>query len=89
MKKKLILIISMNVLLVTLAVLLSYRMIAPRYELKQVTNLNSIGSLHTEAAAEKIASFMSLLRDELKENGIRLIDPSRGPVFLDPSRWRV
>ena len=87
MKKKLILIISMNVLLVALAVLLSYRMMAPRYEAKQVSNLNSLGSLHTEAAAEKIASFMSLLRDELKENGVRLIDPSRGPIFLDPSRW--
>jgi hypothetical protein len=87
MKNKLILIISMNVLLVTLAVLLSYRMIAPRYEAKQVTNLNSLGSLHTEAAAERVASFVSLLKDELKENVIRLIDPSRGPIFLDPSRW--
>ena len=87
MKNKLILIISMNVLLVTLAVLLSYRMIVPRYEAKQVTNLNSLGSLHTEAAAERVASFVSLLKDELKENVIRLIDPSRGPIFLDPSRW--
>lgn len=87
MKKKLILIISMNVLLVTLAVLLSYRMIVPRYEAKQVTSLNSLGSLHTEAAAERVASFVSLLKDELKENVIRLIDPSRGPIFLDPSRW--
>ncbi len=87
MKKKLILIISVNALLVTLAVLLSYRMIVPTYESKQLTNLNSLGSLHTEAAAERLASFVSLLKEELKENVIRLIDPSRGPVFLDPSRW--
>lgn len=77
----------MNALLVTLAVLLSYRMIVPTYESKQITSLNSLGSLHTEAAAERLASFVSLLKEELKENVIRLIDPSRGPVFLDPSRW--
>ena len=87
MKKSLSIIISINILLVTLAVLLSYRMIAPRFEAKQASNLNSLGTLHTEAAAEKIASFVSLLKDELKENAIRLTDPSRGPIFLDPSRW--
>jgi hypothetical protein len=70
-----------------LALFLSYRLMGPSYERKETLSLASMGTLHTELSAERLSSKLSVFREQLKENALRLVDSTRGPVFLDPAQW--
>jgi len=76
-----------NALLVVLALFLSYRIMSPQYERKESTAVNKLGLFHTQLAAERMGAKLGSLREELKENGMRIVDPARGPVTLDSTRW--
>ncbi|MEZ4815776.1 MAG: hypothetical protein R3A80_11300 [Bdellovibrionota bacterium] len=86
MKRKL-LVYSLNAFLVVLTLFLAYRVLSPSYERKETVSLSRLGLFHTHLAAERLGAKLGNLREELKENGLRLVDPSRGPVTLDSSRW--
>lgn len=85
--KRVLLTIVLNAFLVGVSLLLAHRMFAPVYQREETSSLTTLGKIHTELAAERLASRITFLRDELKENALRLVDESRGPVFLDPARW--
>lgn len=85
--KRKALVYGLNVLLVVLALFLSYRIISPQYERKESTAVNKLGLFHTQLAAERMGAKLGSLREELKENGMRVVDPARGPITLDSTRW--
>ncbi len=85
--KRKLFIYGFNALLVLLALFLSYRIMSPQYERKESTAVNKLGLFHTQLAAERMGAKLSSLREELKENGMRIVDPVRGPVTLDSTRW--
>lgn len=84
-KKKIIYVL--NAFLVLLTLFLAYRILSPSYERKESLSINKLGTLHTQLSAERVVSKLSNFREELRENGMRLVDPTRGPITLDSARW--
>ncbi len=78
---------TLTSLLVFLTLFLAHRLLSPSYERKETVASNKLGLFHTQLAAERLGARLGTLREELKENGLRLVDSSRGPVNLDSTRW--
>ena len=84
--KKTALSLGLNLILVGAALWLVMQLLSPEQSRERITSITRIGELQTELAAERLLGRITVLREELKENALRLVDDTRGPVFLDPAR---
>ncbi len=87
MKLKSLALYGLSLALIGLSLFLAFRLMSPQYQREELKSLNTLGTFHTQLAAESLSTQLIKLRTEMKDNALRLVDSSRGSFNLDFSKW--